>query len=59
MNKLDKEQRVVPGTEVVSTLKKKLHTDTDVLDFRVLRLDTVGKYQLPPKCISLYSSQPF
>ena len=34
---------VEKGTEVVSTLKRKLETDAEMLDFKVIQLDTLGK----------------
>ena len=37
---------VEKGTEVVATLKYKLRTDAEMLDFNVIQLDTLGKSTL-------------
>ena len=42
---IEGESEIEPGVEVASLLKKKLKADSDVLDFRIIKVDTVGKLQ--------------
>jgi len=44
VNVVDNKRQVRLGVEVVSTLAKKLRSSTDAFDFRVVELDTVGKF---------------
>jgi len=46
VNVVDNKRQIRQGVEVVSTLGKKLHSSTDALDFRVVELNTVGKFSL-------------
>jgi hypothetical protein len=43
VNEFGKRRDVRPSLEVVSVLKKKLHSSPDVLDFGYVSLETVGK----------------
>jgi len=47
VNVVDNKRHIRQGVEVVSTLAKKLHSSTDAFDFRVIELNTVGKFLLP------------
>jgi len=44
VNVVDNKRQVRLGVQVVSTLAKRLHSSTDAFDFRVVELDTVGKF---------------
>ena len=46
VNVVDNKRQIRQGVEVVSTLAKKLHSTSDAFDFRVVELDTVGKFSL-------------
>ena len=46
VNVVDNKRHIRQGVEVVSTLAKKVHSSTDAFDFRVVELNTVGKFSL-------------
>jgi len=46
VNVVDGKEQVRSGVDVVSTLAKKLRSNGDNFDFRVVELDTVGKSTL-------------
>jgi len=43
VNEVGRQEQIRPGVEVVSLLKKKLHSSPDVLDYRFVSLETVGR----------------
>ena len=55
VNVVDGKQHMRQGVEVVSTLARKLHSSsTDVFDFRVVELNTVGKLSVLLLCCFLF-----
>lgn len=42
--KINGKEVIQRGTDVVTQLKKKLRTDTDMIDFRVTLLDTYSEF---------------
>ena len=56
----DNSPKVVPGMEVVHVLRKKLHSNEDLFDFKVTKINTLGKWALVDLlsyCMCIYHSR--
>ena len=42
----DNPHKIVAGTEVVRLLRKKLHSNEDLFDFKVTQINTLGEWAL-------------